>query len=405
LDVKTALQTEFLAPKAVVNPDGIKTVAYQPKVAKQTFTDEQINSVLAARSSNSVGTRISSTYAKYAKRMMEGKDDREYLRASGDQELIKLASEFGLLGHTYVDMDALGGCRKTLAHIQNHCIIPDFIIRRSSCGICKNTADGACARLCDKSSIVDSMKSIDKSHLALALNRAVSQSRIASESASNVLRNCTGNENYRILTSQANLMTPAVSTPVYSKFNAKAHYGTSQKVSPTIDESDLSNFISKLLNTGLTGKRLASAILSRYSKEDLKNFIHVSSRFASEEGIQGHYYVDPTAYSDYGRGCSEGAKLFRKQGPQNILASSSCVGCTLQTSPGWCSKYSKTMIRSVPDSVRKTASDSKNLLPIISAPSTNPVSEYGLSNDLSVNTNGLKSRAIDISLIDRSLDH
>ena len=391
---KKRLQIAFSTPVHVINPDGVRQAHYQPKVKPLKITPEMVQEVADSKKPR---VNISSTYAKFARRMMDGHDDREYLTNSHDSELVKLASEYGLLGYTYIDMDALGGCRNTIAFLKSRNLKPDFVIRRNaSCQICRNTSDGGCARICNQSRIVDDLPTYGKSEFASALKRANLNNIISAENSAKALSRVASNSDFKSLTAQVNTFRPSSSPVVYSNSTIKAHYGSSESQSEAIDPEEVRRFISHLLNTGLSGTPLQKAILSRYTKSDLKDFASEGRRMASEEGIQGHYYLDPTAYKDYSRGCLEGSSIFKNRGPKNVLASSGCTGCTHQNAPGWCSRYCKSLIRSVPQSVR-SASESARRLPVIqSAPVENPVDKYELSSTISVEASS-QNKNVDIS--------
>jgi hypothetical protein len=159
------------------------------------------------------------------------------------------------------------------------------------------------------------------------------------------------------------------------------------------------------MNTGLQGKPLQEAVLKSYAREDLIQVPAVGRRAATEDGVQGNYFIDPTAYTDYGHGCNEGAKHFRKRGAKNVLANESCTGCALQTAPGWCSKYAKDLIRSVPTEVRARVASSKRKLPMAPPEKVVDISDqFQLSSELTVDLNGAKDRTIDIELGGPSFD-
>jgi len=74
----------------------------------------------------------------------------------------------------------------------------------------------------------------------------------------------------------------------------------------------------------------------------------------------------------------------------------------MQTAPGWCSKYCKDLIRSVPKSVRNA---SKRSLPVIqTAAVENPVDKYELGNEVDVSPVNTKKSTISMSLSGPSLD-
>jgi hypothetical protein len=343
--------------------------------------------------------------------MMNGADDRSFLVASIDPEVRSLAGEFGILGHTYLDMDALGGCRNALSTMNVRSLSPDFVIRRSSsCSICNHASDGACAEICKRSVLTASKPDIGKAAFISAMERAVSQGRIASSQVSVALGAVNDNAAWAKLTSQANLYSPPSNSgpSEYSGINVSAHYGdpgrSDSSVTTKMDSDEVRRTLSHLMNTGLSGRALQSALLKRYSVEDLRQVPEVGRRASVDDGVQGHYFIDPTAYLDYGKGCVEGAKHFRKQGASSVLASRGCTGCTLQTAPGWCSKYAKNLIRQVPTQVREHIAAARSLPVIQPGPVENPVEKYELSSELSVDLNGSRSRGIDVFIPSGSLD-
>src|SRR5690606_31447977 len=130
-------------------PDGVRRVRQQDPVARPVVTAADVQDfVRRAAAPAAADPMPSAPYLKYSRRMMEGHDDTGLLMQSSDPEIRKLAAEHGLLGHTYVDVDAYGGCRNTLAAISESDLKPDFFIRRSAtCGTCVDACDGACASL------------------------------------------------------------------------------------------------------------------------------------------------------------------------------------------------------------------------------------------------------------------
>lgn len=393
-DWKEVLRAAFLKSPIASNPDGVKTVHTTLPQAKVPITKADVESFWARRRTSATAEPMPSpAYMKYARRMMEGHDDTSLLIASGNPEMAVLASEFGLLGHSYVDMDALGGCRQTLALIRKAgAITPDFVVRRqASCEHCKCAEDGACAEISRTSFIVDRRPQFDMRSFARSLLRGVTKGTITIEQARVAASNVKGlaAPSWTVLTAKMNLFVPPKAAAQFSGIKAPAHFGKSTSAlastaAPPVDAEEVRRSISHLMNTGLTGRALMAAVLSKYSKEDLQSVSEVGRRIAAEDGVQGLYFIDPTAYSDYGRGCDAGAKLFRKKegSAQHVLASSGCTGCMLQTAPGWCSKYAKGLIRTVPTQVRKASAEAKRKLPVVQAAVENPVEKYELSSEI-----------------------
>lgn len=411
--IKSFLSSSFKAPINSPQSGDVQKIHTQPKQKKYVPTKQDVSSFLERNAKAwKEETRLSSSYLKFAKRMCERRDDRPYLVNSGDPELTKLSSEFGILGHTYLDMDALGGCNKTLDLIKSRNLhelndVPDFVIRRSSsCSHCKNSEDGACAQICKISAILPDRPKIDRNHFVSSLRRTFNKGRISSEYVKKALEKSVDFVNYDALTAQANTYTAEVpSNSAYSGSLQSSYIGDRNASSNSdIDEETVRKDISHMMNTGLHGRDLMSSILSKYDKSDLKKFPRVGSIASRNDGIQGQYFIDPTAYSDYGSGCSKGSKLFRKRGALNVLASSSCLGCSLQTAPGWCSKYSKDLIEYVPEEVRVASKNSKIALPVIQPKYENLVEKWDLGSDVEFNVSKASKPKVHIEVDDDDPD-
>lgn len=392
---KERLRAAFLQSPVASSPDGVKTAwTQQPAAPKKPLTREELDSFLVRRATSDKAEPLpSGEYMKWARRMMQGHDDRDMLVASGNPELAVLAGEFGLLGKTYLDMDALGSCRQALALVrQAGSIAPDFVVRRSAtCAHCKCAEDGACAEIGRVSHIVDRRPPADIRSFARALLRATADRRISFDQAKVAAQNAKslGNAPWTVLTARMNLFVPQKpSTAPYSGYKAVEHHAaaTTELSRIPVDPEELRRSVSHLMNTGLTGSGLRAAVLSKYSARDLQDHSDLGRRLASEDGIQGVYFIDPTAYKDYGRGCTAGSNMFRKKegSAPYVLASAGCTGCTYQTAPGWCSKYAKELIRQVPTQVRKASLEAKRKLPVVQATVENPVEQFELASEVSL---------------------
>jgi len=104
----------------------------------------------------------------------------------------------------------------------------------------------------------------------------------------------------------------------------------------------------KFLNEGLYGDKLRMALRLRFEPAAIIAAMSDMRPFLAEQGLQGIYYVDPTVYADYGSGCDEAMRLHRSRNIRYATIGSKCVGCVLQTQPGFCSKLNKELVREVP---------------------------------------------------------
>lgn len=404
---KRRLQAAFLKSPLASMPDGVKTVhTQQPRPAPAPVSVDDVRAFVERRRASD--PLPSPEYVRYARRMQSGHDDRAFLTASTDPSLRALAAEYGLLGHTYVDVDVAGGCRQALALVRERGLSPDFVVRRSSsCSGCGGAPDGACDHLCRTASMVGSKPQVDRAAFGRALKRAADQGRMSLERARTAAARAAAEADWPRLTALVNLYSPAEAPAAspsaeYSGIRLHAHNGDPGRhdvaAAREMDPDEVRRSLSHLMNTGLSGRELQAAILQRYSVDDLRQVPEVGRTASVDDGVQGRYFVDPTAYLDYGRGCHEGSAHFRKRGAPYVLASSGCNGCTLQTAPGWCSKYAKGLIRQVPTEVRERVASAKRALPVIqSAPVTNPVEEYELRSELAVDSSApFKDVRVDI---------
>jgi len=225
-----------------------------------------------------------------------------------------------------------------------------------------------------------------------------------------VIKNAPSNSDWAKLTSQANLFKPTIEprkANVPTASPGTLYHGSTDNETSVIDPDQVRRFISHQMNLGLSGSKLRAAVLSRYTPQELRQIPEVGKKLASYEGVQGVYFIDPSIYSDLGKGCAIGAKQFRKQGAAYLLASGACTGCMYQTAPAWCSKYCKRIIRkAAADSIKAEVDKLKKQanVPAPSVPAENPITKYELTSELPVDLDGSKSRGINIDIPSRDID-
>lgn len=133
----------------------------------------------------------------------------------------------------------------------------------------------------------------------------------------------------------------------------------------------------KFLNEGLYGRDMLSALKARFESRDLVAAKEDLRPVIAEQGLQGIYFVDPSAYADYGRGCDEAARLHRTRGVPYVKMGSKCGSCVLQTN-FHCSKLHKQLVADVPYPADK-ASLQREIL--ASGPSTDLANPASLVNN------------------------
>jgi|WetSurMetagenome_2_1015567.scaffolds.fasta_scaffold16838_3 hypothetical protein len=402
-EIKERLRVAFLRPIPKVHPDGVQTIHYQKQVTAPVITDEDRRKFEMRQAAKASVERLPGPLCVVAaRRMMKGHADRMSLSASSDTEIRSLSREYGILGYTYLDGDILGGVKETFDHITSMKSPPDFVILRSLASL---AGSHQLIELSKLTTVVPNHLTITKDHLASACERAIREERMTSEQVTNVLKNSSTipDDSISSIVSQVNLYTPPAEVreiDINPATLVTAHNGESYAETRAImDPEEVRRTISSMMNSGLHGKKLQAAVLSRYSRSDLAQVSEIGMKLAAEDGIQGSYFVDPTAYSDYGRGCSIGSDLLRKKGVPNLFVGSSCTGCRLQTHPGWCSKYAKSLIRQIPNSVRVEAAERRRL-PVAQElpPVEDPVRKYGLASELTLEPAPAPRKMVEINI-------
>lgn len=387
---KQVLRQAFLAPAVPFRDGGPMTVRHYAKPAPVQITEQDLASYAARSAAKaSVDPMPSPNVLTVSKRMMEGSVDPVSLASSLDEGIRKLRADHGILGSTWLDGDALGGPAATLRFIRARGSDPDFVLLRSA----SNPSDPALIELGTVCPVLPNKPSIGRGHFERACRRAAAEGRMTRDMAESAIKNAPDSSDWVRLTSQANLYVAEVEprrVEVSAPYTGRAHHmgHTMDERIPAreVDPSEVRRSIVHMMNIGFSGRKLQEAVLSRYTREELSQVPQVGAELAAADGVCGTYYIDPTAYPDYGRGCNVGSKDFRKRGAPNLMAASGCTGCRLQTHPGWCSKYAKTMIRSVPEEVRIAAASRRQLPVLPSSPVENPVEKYELASELTVDT-------------------
>lgn len=407
VEVRDRLRVAFQRPVVSLNPDGVQRVRHQDRAVSPAVTDADRAAYAARRAAEAAREPLPGPmFLVASRRVMQGHADAASLSASSVAEIRRLAAEVGVLGHTYLDGDALGGPAAALKFCASLPSVPDYVVFRRLAA-----ADAATPEYVELSKITRVSSFVEepsREHLGRALERAVAEGRLGAEQASQVAANVSSapdGYDWRGLLSQVNLYSPPSEGRAVDPMAPSLvvpHYGSqpADYAPRPMDPEEVRRSISKMMNDGLSGRRLQASILRRYARQDLARVPQVGESLSANDGIQGSYFVDPTAYSDYGRGCSEGSERFRRDTRvPNVFASSSCTGCRLQTHPGWCSKYAKTLIRQVPESVVAAAAERRRL-PVVqpSAPVENPVAKYELSAELPVDLGSPARKAPEISL-------
>ncbi len=115
-----------------------------------------------------------------------------------------------------------------------------------------------------------------------------------------------------------------------------------------ITQREITKTASRYMNEGLYGRDLLAALKARFDSRDLVATKDGLRSVLAEQGLQGVYFVDPSIYDDYGKGCDEASRLHRARLVEYVRAGDRCGSCVLQTRPGFCSKLNKALVDEPP---------------------------------------------------------
>lgn len=105
---------------------------------------------------------------------------------------------------------------------------------------------------------------------------------------------------------------------------------------------------SQYMNEGLYGKDLMEAMSLNFESRDLVASKDELKTVIAEQGLQGIFYIDPTAYDDYGAGCNEASRLHGSRLVEYVKQASKCGTCVHQIKKGYCSKINKKLVDEPP---------------------------------------------------------
>ena len=120
------------------------------------------------------------------------------------------------------------------------------------------------------------------------------------------------------------------------------HVGNSQTTRQVVKQA------SEYMNEGLYGKDLLKVLKGRFEVRDLVAAGADLKAALSEQGLQGVYYIDPTVYADYGKGCEKAASLHRSRSIEFLKLGGKCASCVHQRKAGFCSKVNKPLVQEPP---------------------------------------------------------
>jgi hypothetical protein len=255
--------------------------------------------------------------------------------------------EAGLYGSIYTTQDSFADCREGSDFIAKHNPGIRAVVAGEKCSGCVYNKIGRCLLygkpLAKQATEVVTWETAD----------AVLQDHRIAGRADQTLRNAsvlgsTPEDALKTMYRGASLQPTPAQAGIRME-TVQAFRGNSpQHVTAGLVKREIVKTASKYMNEGLYGNDLAHALRRSYDERDLVAANEDLREVLAEQGLQGIYFVDPTVYDDYGKGCEEPARLFRARVIQYVKAGSKCGSCVHQTRPGFCSKLHKALVEEPP---------------------------------------------------------
>jgi len=164
---------------------------------------------------------------------------------------------------------------------------------------------------------------------------------------------------------------------------------------------------SRYMNEGLYGRQLLGLLKSKFANTDIRAATDLLKTTLAEQGLQGIFFIDPTVYEDYSRGCEEGGRLHRARQVPYVKIGPKCSSCIHQAVPGTCSKYAKPLVVD-PPYADKTAMQREILasgdstehdLQSLMIPSHSIVAEYAMTSmNIDLNPEPVKPEKVSVQM-------
>ena len=269
------------------------------------------------------------------------------LRATQDQ-WAPLLKEAGLYGTIYSTQDSFDECREGADFLSKHGSKVRGIVAGRKCSSCIFSKVGRCLMYGRK--LVAKAEDLYTPDVVAAV---LDEHRMEGSISRQQVQNDWGSNPREALKSIHKMATSSlVTSPFTERLGAQEAFRGSSVAQRTTDltRREVLKSASKFMNEGLYGSELRAVLQSKFDPRDLiASASDLKTLIASEQGLQGIYFVDPTVYDDYGKGCKEAQRLHRtRQAVQYAKAGDKCASCVHQSQPGHCSVLNKKLAVEIP---------------------------------------------------------
>src|SRR5690606_14349509 len=223
-----------------------------------------------------------------------------------------LVREAGLYGVVYSTQDSFDDCREGADFLSKHSSKVRAIVAGEKCSSCIFSKVGRClmygrklvAKVEDLYTAETVAAVLDEHKMAGTIPAAAIRADWGT-TPREALRNI-----HRVASSPLPTAVDAARATIQTAFHGlRQEHGTG-----TLTRREILKTASRLMNEGLYGVELQRVMQSKFDPRDLVAATkELRPVVAANQGLQGIYFVDPTAYDDYGKGCKEAQRLHRSR--------------------------------------------------------------------------------------------
>lgn len=365
------------APKPIENTvRNLRTVEAQKKIHLNVLSTQQARLIEAAQAwqpftpegktaseKTAVDKKAFDAVAILRREMLKGRSERELiqaLRLSFSSEELQatrsrwepLFKEAGYYGTVYASQDSFDDCHTGADFLAKHASSVKGVVAGSKCGGCIYNKLARC--MLYGRPLVAAKEDL---YTPETVQQVVREQRLAGKldtGAEKVVWGSTPADALKNIYRVASANSERTIAPLRSAIETVFTGNSSRHVTSGLTKRDIIRTAQRFLNEGLYGSQLAEALKRRYDPRDLLAAKSDLRPILTEQGLQGIYYVDPTIYSDYGRGCHEAERLHRARLIEYVKIGSACGSC-VHHNGGGCSKLGGKRLVEEPPYVDKKA--------------------------------------------------
>lgn len=262
------------------------------------------------------------------------------LKASQDH-WAPLVKEAGLYGVIYSTQDSFDDCREGADFLSKHGSKVRAIVAGEKCESCIFSKVGRCLMYGRK--LVASADAVYTSETVAAV--LDEHKLVGSIAAVHIQQDWGSTPREALRNIHQAASTPAATAVDAARLSVQSAFrGLRQEhATGALTRRDILKTASRLMNEGLYGEQFRTAMQAKFDPRDLVAAAkELAPLVARDQGLQGIYFIDPTVYDDYGKGCKEAQRLHRsRHSVRYARVGDKCGSCVYQGQLGVCSVLDK----------------------------------------------------------------